>query len=120
MKKNNASSEYEKKETSYLPPETLWHASQFLAQKGITAPSIDAEPAPQEMLGLAIGILRRQKNISRDQLAQRIACPLEELVAMETGLLPGSVYLKYLPRILNAIGLPENLLQPFLNKIKLA
>ena len=120
MKKLNASSDKRKKETNYLPSETLWRATQLIIHKEKQTPSIDAEPPPQMMLGLAIGILRRQRHIPRLQLAQRIGCPLEEVVALETGLLSRSEYLKYLPLILNEIGLPENFLQPYLAKIKFA
>ena len=120
MRKNNASSDKNAMETNYLPSETLWRAAEIIAQRGKSVSPIEAEPAPQEMLGLAIGILRRRKHISRMQLAQGIGCTVEELVALETGLLPRSDYLKYLPLILNEIGLPDRSLQPFLAKIKFA
>lgn len=120
MKKSNASSEKNNMDMNYLPSKILWRAAQLIEKKGIDVSPIDAEPAPQEMLGLAIGILRRQKHISHFQLAQRIGCSVEELLALETGLLPRSDYLKYLPLILDAIGLSMKSLQPFLIKIKFA
>ena len=45
---------------------------------------------------------------------------MEELLALEAGLLPRSDILQHLPLILNTIGLPENVLQPFLVNIKFA
>ena len=62
MRKLHASSDKKIEETNYLPSSTLWRAAQLIAEKGIEIPPLDAEPAPQEMLGLAIGILRRQKH----------------------------------------------------------
>jgi len=120
LKKLHASSDKNNTETNYLPSETLWRATQLITQKGIDVLPIDAEPAPQEMLGLAIGILRRRKHISRIQLAQSIGCTVDKLLALETGLLPASDFVQYLPLILHEIGIPEKSLQPFLINIKIA
>lgn len=120
MKKQLASSAKNVEEKNYLPSELLWRAADLISQKGTEIPPIEAEPAPQEMLGLAIGILRRRKHISRFQLAQRMGCTVEELLALETGLLPASEYMKYLPLILQVLEMPEKSLQPFLAKIKYA
>ena len=120
MRKQHASSDKKIEETNYLPSNTLWRAAQLIAKKGLEIPPLDAEPAPREMLGLAIGILRRQKHISRFQLAEGIGCTMEELLALEAGLLSPSDILQYLPQILSTMGLPENLLGPFLINIKFA
>lgn len=106
--------------TNYLPSELLWRAAQLTSQKGMKVPRINTEPAPQEMLGLAIGILRRRKHISRFYLAQKIGCTAEELLAFEIGLLPVSEFAKYLPLILRVMGMPEKPLHSYLNKIKYA
>lgn len=118
MKRRPASSDKEIEEKNYLSSETLWRAAELICLKGMDVPAIDAEPMPQEMLGLAIGILRRRKHISRVQLAQRLGCTVEELLALETGLLPVKDVGKYLPLILECIGMPEKSLQPFLISIK--
>jgi len=120
LKKRRASSDKKIEETNYLPSETLWRTAQLIRQKDMEVPPIDAEPMPQEMLGLAIGILRRRKHISRIQLAQRIGCTVEEILALETGLLPVKDLGKYLPMILDGIGVPEKSLQPFLIHTKYA
>lgn len=121
MKTQPASSDNNKvEEKNYLPSELLWRAAELICQKDTEIPPIEAEPTSHEMLGLAIGILRRRKNISRFQLAQRIGCSIEELLALETGLLPASDYGKYLPLILQTLGLPQKSLQPFLANIKYA
>lgn len=114
MKKTNASSDSNMNKRNHLPSEILWRAAQLINHKSKEVSPIDAEPAPQEMLGLAIGILRRRKRISQYELAQRIGCTVEEVVALETGLLPVSDYKKYLPLILRAIRLSRKSLQPFL------
>lgn len=120
MNKRRANLEKKHGETSYLSSEILWGAAQLIDQEGLQVSQINAESAPQEMLGLAIGILRRRKQISRFHLAQSIGCTVDELVALETGWLPRSEYVKYLPLILSVIGLPEQSLQPFLTQIKYA
>lgn len=120
MKKPHDGSDKKIMRTNYLPSELLWRAAQLISQKGMGVPWIDAEPAPQEILGLVIGILRRRKRISRFHLAQGIGCTVEELLALETGLLPASDFEKYLPLILHTIEMPEKPLQPFLINTKIA
>ncbi len=120
MKKHPASSAKKVEEKNYLPSDIVWRAAELICQKGTEIPPIEVEPAPQETLGLALGIVRRRKHISRFQVAQRIGCTVEELLALETGLLPASDYIKYLPLILQMLEIPEKSLQPFLAKIKYA
>jgi len=120
LKKINASSDKKNSGEGFLPAETLWRAAQMICQKGVEVPPIDAEPAPLEMLGLTIGILRRRKHISRSQFAQKIDCSVEELLALEAGLLPASELAKYLPLILKETEMSEIALQPFFRNIKFA
>jgi DNA-binding transcriptional regulator YiaG len=103
-----------------IPAETLWRAAQMIRQQGIEVLSIEAEPTPLEMLGLTIGILRRRKRISRLDFAQKIGCSVEELLALEAGLLPASHLAKYLPLIINEVKIPEDLILPIFRKIKFA
>jgi DNA-binding transcriptional regulator YiaG len=120
LKKINASSDKNNSGEGFLPAETLWRAAQMICQKGMEVPPIDAEPAPLEMLGLTIGILRRRKHISRLEFAQNIGCSVEELLALEAGLLPASDIAKYLPLIINEIEVPKIFLQPISRNIKFA
>lgn len=120
MKTQPASLQKKVEEKNCLPSELLWRAAELICRKNTEIPPSEADPTPYEMLGLAIGILRRKKQISRFQFAQRIGCTVEEVLALETGLLPASDYGKYLPLILQIIELPEKSLQPFLTNIKFA
>ncbi len=117
MKKINASSDKKISGEEFLPSETLWRAAQLIRTSGVTISPLEAEPTPQEMLGFTIGILRRQKHISHKQFAQRIGCSLEELLALEVGLLPMDKLQKYLPLILKEIKLPMNFKQLFLRNV---
>ncbi len=120
MKKTNASSDKKNNGENFLPAETLWRAAQMIRQKGVEVSPIDAEPAPLELLGLAIGILRKRKHISRKNFARKIGCSVEELLALETGLLPAGDIAKYLPLIVHEINVPEKFIQPFLRDFKFA
>jgi hypothetical protein len=120
LKKINASSDSNNEDENFLPSEILWRAAQMIFEKGVEVPPIDSEPAPLEMLGLTIGILRRRKHISRSQFINKIGCSVEELLALEAGLLPASDLIKYLPLILKEIEVPEISLQPFFPNIKFA
>lgn|GEM_PF-5097884 len=120
MKKINTSADKKNSGEGFLPAETLWRAAQMICQQGMEVSPIDAEPAPQEMLGLTIGILRRRKHISRSQFAQGIGCSMEELLVLEAGLLPASELAKYLPLILKEIEMPEKSMQWFLRNARLA
>jgi hypothetical protein len=117
LKKINASSD-KKNRKNFLPAVTLWRAAQMIRQKGMEVSPIEAEPTPLEMLGLTIGILRRRKHIPRSQFAQKIDCSMEELLALESGLLPVSDLAKYLPLIINEIEVPNKILQIFFRNIK--
>jgi len=118
LKKTNACSDKKNSGEGFLPAETLWRAAQMICQKGKEIPPIDAEPAPLEILGLAIGILRRRRHTSRLQFAQKIGCSMEELLALEAGLLPAGELTKYLPLILKEINMPELSLHPIFRNIK--
>ncbi len=120
MKKINASSDPNSKNKNFLPSEILWRAAQMIHENGMEVSSIEAEPEPLEMLGLTIGILRRRKHISRSQFAQKIGCSVEELLALEAGLLPGRELEKYLPLILKETEMSEIFQQPFFSNIKFA
>jgi hypothetical protein len=102
-----------------IPVEVLWRAAQMIRQKGMEVSPLDAEPAPLEMLGLSIGILRRRKRISRLEFSQKIGCSVEELLALEMGRLPVGDLAKYLPLIVREIKIPGYLLQPILGNMKL-
>jgi DNA-binding transcriptional regulator YiaG len=118
LNKTNASSDKKINGEGFLPAETLWRAAQMICQKGMEVPPINAEPAPMEMIGLTIGILRRRKHISRSRFAQKIGCSMEELLALEAGLLSASEFAKYLPLILKQTEISELLLQPYFRSMK--
>jgi hypothetical protein len=120
LKKINASSDKKNRVNNIIPVETLWRAAQIFRQQGMEVSQIDAEPTPLEMLGLTIGILRRRKRISRLEFAQKIGCSVEELLALEAGLLPAGDFAKYLPLIINEVKIPRDLIQPILSNIKFA
>ena len=120
MKKIHASSDKRSKGEVLLPAEILWRAAQLIRQGGTKLPPFDAEPTPEEMLGLTIGILRRRKHISKSQFAQKIGCSMEELLALEAGGLPLAIVQKYLPQMMRELEIPSNFLYPFLNRLKFA
>ena len=53
-----------------------------------------------EDLGLVIGVIRRQKDLSIDELGIRINIPSEVLLALETGILPCLQVCEILPSLL--------------------
>lgn len=110
MKKINASSDKNNRD-NFLPAETLWRTAQMTRQKGMEVSPLDAEPVPLEMLGLAIGILRRRKHISHLEFAKKIDISVEELLALEKGLLPAGELVKYLPSIIQQIKIPGDLIK---------
>jgi DNA-binding transcriptional regulator YiaG len=120
LKKIHASSDTKYTGEDLLPAETLWRAAQLIRQGGTKLLPIDAKPAPEEMLGLTIGILRRRKHISKLQFAQTIGCSLEELLALEAGGLPLAVVQKYLPQIIRELEVSSAFLHPLLNCLKFA
>jgi len=121
LRKTSASSDMKKnKGEGFLPAEVIWRAAQMFCQNGVEVSPIDAEPTPEEMLGLTIGILRRHKHISHEKFARSIGCSVEELLALEAGLLPKKVILKYLPAIAHATGVNLGSLQPLARRIKIA
>jgi hypothetical protein len=120
LNKKDASSVNRKNEERFLPAESLWRAAKMISQQGMEVPPIDAEPTPLEMLGMTIGIFRRRKHISRIQLAKKTGCSIEEILALEAGLLPADRLKKCLPRVSREVGLREHSLQPFIRNIKLA
>jgi DNA-binding XRE family transcriptional regulator len=120
LKKIDASSDKKNIGEEFLPAESLWRAAQMIRQNGLEVPPIDAEPTPLEMLGLTIGILRRRKHISRLQLAKKIGCSVEDILALEAGLLPIEYLKRYLPRVSREVGLRESPLQPLFRNIKFA
>lgn len=103
-----------------LPAKTLWQTANFIKDTGIQIQPLEAELTPLEILGITIGILRRRKNFSRILFAQRVGCPVEELIALEMGLLPLQKILKYLPKISQGIDVPERSLQTFIRNLKFA
>lgn len=120
MKKIHASSDKRLEEEILLPAEILWRAAQLISQGGTKLPPFDAEPTPEEMLGLTIGILRRRKHISKPQLAQTVGCSMEELLALEAGGLPLAIVQKYLPQMMCELEISSKFLYQFLNRLKFA
>lgn len=95
----------------FLPGETIRRAAALVYEKGVSIPPIDAEPTPLGALGMAIGLLRRRKNITHAQFARKIGCTIEELLALESGMLPADDYKKYLSAIQREIDIPEPVLR---------
>ena len=118
LRKKNASSDTKKRRERFLPAETLWRVAHRFPKNRDETPRSGSEPTPEEMLGLTIGILRRRQNISRPNLAQSIGCSVEELLALEAGLLPKNRMLKYLPVIAHEIGIDLTSLQPQRRQMK--
>ena len=58
-----------------------------------------------EDLGLIIGIIRRQKNFSMDELAAHVNIPPEALLALEAGILSCSQVCETLPSVLTGMGI---------------
>lgn len=98
--------------------ETIRRAADIVSQKNVPVHLFDAEPTPLGALGMAIGLLRRKKHITHSQFAQNIGCTVEELLALENGLLPAADYINYLPLIHQEINIPESILQAFTRSIK--
>lgn len=115
MKKINASSE--KLEEGFLPAETLWKAALIVRRKATGHLQLKAEPKPHELLGLTIGMVRRRKDLSLEELAEKTGFSVEELLAFEAGLLPVGEFIKYLPAILREVKIPRKSIQPLLRKI---
>ncbi len=76
----------------------------------------NGEDRPElEDLGIAINILRRSRKIDLNLLASQIPCRIEELIALEAGLLPCDRVCKLLPAVARYLGVnvqayvPENL-----------
>jgi hypothetical protein len=121
LRKRNASSEAKTNMgEGFLPAETLWRAAHIFCMNAGGAPHPDSEPTPEEMLGLTVGILRRRNNISRLNFARSIGCSVEELVALEAGLMPKNTMQKYLPAIAQEIGIDPTSLQPQKRRMKTA
>ena len=121
MRKTNASSDKKKnKGEGFLPADVIWRAAQMICQNGVEGSPIDAEPTPEEMLGLTIGILRRRKHISHQKFARLIGCSVEELLALEAGLFSTNLMNKYLPAIAREVSIDIDSLQPLARRIKIA
>lgn len=119
MKKLNASSD-NRLEVGFLPAETLWKTAQIIRHKAELDLQLNAEPKPHELLGLTIGMLRRRKRISLNELVDKTGFNIEELLAFEAGLLPVKEIIKYLPAILREVKIPRKSIQPLLQKIRAA
>ncbi len=119
MKKINASSDI-KLEEGFQSAETLWKAAQIVRQKGVLDLQLTAEPKPHEILGLTIGMVRRRRQITLNELANKTGFSVEELLAFEAGLLPVKEMIKYLPSILREVKIPKRSIQPLLQKIRAA
>lgn len=117
MKKINASSDH-KLEGRFLPAETLWKAAQIVRQKGALDLQLTAEPKPHEILGLTIGMVRRRRQITLNELANKTGFSVEELLAFEAGWLPAKELIKYLPAILREVKIPRNSIQLLLQKLR--
>lgn len=104
----------------FLPAETLWNAAQMVRRKGVVDLQPTGELKPHEILGLAIGIVRRRKKITLNELANKTGFSIEELLAFEAGLLPGRELIKYLPAILREVKISRKSIKPLLQKITAA
>lgn len=82
----------------------LWRAAQKIRENGVELPPLEAESTAEEILGAAVGVLRRRRNLTRAEFARRIGCTVEELLALEIGLLPPNLVKKYLSLIAREIG----------------
>ena len=87
------------------PAQKLIRAAEMSGKKGAQTRQIGEVPTPAEQLGLALGVLRRRKKISVDELANRAGCSPEALIALEAGLLPVDVTGKVLPGVVKAMGI---------------
>lgn len=119
MKKINASSKIEFKE-GFLPAENLWMAAHLLRQKRGEDMQINAEPKPHEILALTIGMMRRRRQITLNELANKTGFSIEELLVFESGFLPVRELIKYLPAILREVKISKRLIHPLLQKIRAA
>lgn len=119
MKKTNKLMD-EHVENRFLPAEVLWNASKlrFQASKDDLKLSCDDELDPQELLSITIGVLRRQKGISVAQLSKKVGCTLEELLALESGILPLGRFSKFLPALLKEIDVSPKNIQSLLRNIR--
>lgn len=117
MKKILANSDEGNTEDGFLPSDKLWLTVQMARKKEVEIPLITASSGAPEMLGLIISILRRRKHISRQRFAQKLGCSVEEILALEGGLLPAKDIARYLPLIIKKIKVPKKILQPYLKEI---
>ena len=69
-----------------------------------------------EDMGIVIGVIRREKEYSRDKLAAQIGVSPEILFALEAGILHPLRFCEVLPSVLEAIGIPLHKLAETLRK----
>ena len=121
MKKINAVSDKENiQRGEFISADLLWRASRWLRSKKVELRSLDLDPSPEELLGFAILVSRRRKKLTRLQFVERIGCSLEELLALEAGVLPMDFAAKYLSAIMNELEMKSTLYQTFQHRFKLA
>ena len=68
----------------------------------------------EERLGIAIGIIRRGKNITREELALKTGYDLEILIALEMGILDVDRLYRVLPGVLGGLGMDLTILNQIL------
>ena len=73
------------------------------------------DPLSEERLGIAIGLIRRRKNITIENLAQKAGCELEILIALEAGILEPQTIHNILPRIVDELGIDPDILIQIVN-----
>lgn len=118
MKKLNASSD-KSMEREASQAGNLWKAAEFIRQRGVdTRSSLDAEPTPLEIAGMTIGMIRRRKKITQLALSIRIGCEIEEILAIEAGMLPVGDYKDFVPKILKEMNLSNRQIKMFLHFIE--
>lgn len=82
----------------------LIRAAAWIRQRGEVR-EISEDPVPEETIGILLNILRRDKNISLEDLQNRSGIPVEELIAFEAGMMPRKKIIKILPDLIRALGI---------------
>lgn len=107
MKKMWAATKNKAADAGLLPPEILWRTAQLIKKYELEYSKTDFPSKELEDLGLIIGVLRRRKNITKDELSKKIGCSMEEIIALEMGLMPLEILNQYMPVIRKEINLPN-------------
>ena len=97
------------------------HSVRLLIRAAQAAGRIDQEEElfrddvlAEERLGIAIGVIRRRKNITREELALKTGYDLEILIALEMGILDVDMLYRVLPGVLGGLGMDLTILNQIL------